>query len=88
MTDFRNKILNKTAGPNLKFDLNRALEIHNNIGREGFYVILFNLFMRADKENYIKLKSIFPQEALEFEKYKKFGLDPGNTEIAIGEDFK
>ena len=44
-------------------------------------------FYRQLKCNYIKLKQAFPQEALEFEKYKQFGVDPGNNEIAIGPDF-
>lgn len=78
----------KSMGPNFKMDLNRALEIHKTIGREGFFVILFNLFMKADKDNYEKLKSAFPQQALEFEKYKKFGMDPGDSDIVIGPEFK
>ena len=88
--DFSKKIKSrvKSAGPNLKVDLNRALEIQNNVGKEGFFVLLFNLFMKADKDNYIKLKSVFPQEALQFEKYKEFGMNPDDSEIVIGPDFK
>ena len=77
-----------STGPNLKVDLNRALEIHNSIGKEGFFVLLFNLFMKADAGNFEKLKAAFPKEAMEFEKYKKFGIDPGNSELSLPEDFK
>ncbi len=84
-TNFRKRIKVKA---DLKMDLNRALEIHNSIGNEGFFVILFNLFMKAKGENYDKLKSIFPSEAMEFEKYKKFGVDPGSSELSIGPNFK
>ena len=76
-----------SAGPNLKRDLNEALEFHSSIRNKGFHTLLFNLLMKADGDNYNKLKSQFPNVAKEFEKYKQFGIDPGNDEIVIGEDF-
>ena len=78
----------REAGPNLKFDLNRAIENHNTVGKEGFFVLLFNLFMKADKDNYDKLKTAFPTQALEFEKYKQFGIDPVDSDLSLPENFK
>jgi len=90
MNSYKRKILSQihSMGPNLKMDLNRALEVNNNIAREGFFVILFNLFMKAKGANYEKLKAAFPQEALEFEKYKNFGVDTGDSEVVIGPEFQ
>lgn len=72
-------------------DLSRAIQIHNSIGKEGFFVLLFNLFMKASGDNYTKLKQAFPEQALTFEKYKQFGLDPSESDTdvpVIGPDFK
>lgn len=88
MNKIRLSFREKNAGPNLKFDLNRAIEIQNTVGKEGFHVLLFNLFMKAYPDNYEKLKSMYPQEAMEFEKYKQFGIDPSNEEISVTHDFE
>jgi hypothetical protein len=76
-----------SAGPDLKRDLSEALEFHSSIRDKSFYTLLFNLLMKADGDNYNKLKSQFPSVAKEFEKYKQFGMNPDNNEIVIDKDF-
>ena len=90
MNNYKNKIYSQinSMGPNLKIDLNRALEVNNTIAKEGFFVILFNLFIKAKGENYDKLNMCFPKEAMEFEKYKNYGIQPDDSELSINENFK
>lgn len=90
MNNYKKKIYAQihSSGPNLKMDLARAIDTYSSVSKDTFFVLLFHLFIKADKDNYNKLKSSYPKEAAEYEKYKEFGLNPDESEIVIGPDFK
>jgi hypothetical protein len=82
-TNYRKIIEKKADSMILKRDLDRALNVSSDIKRESFNVILFVLFMKADANNYEVLKTTFPEQALAFEKYKKFGIPTTDDDIFI-----
>lgn len=79
--NYRKSIEKKADFTVLKRDLDRALNLPSNVRGETFNVILFVLFLKADKDNYEILKTSFPQHALAFEKYKQFGIPTKDDEI-------